>query len=71
MIWQKLRKVGNSYVVTIPKEEVERQNLREGQLLGIEVQPAEIRPILSPDLRKAFEESWKRNEPGYRYLADR
>jgi antitoxin component of MazEF toxin-antitoxin module len=71
MIWQKLRKVGNSYVVTIPKEEVERQNLHEGQLLGIEVQPAEIRPIMKDDLRKAFEESWKRNEQGYRYLADR
>jgi antitoxin component of MazEF toxin-antitoxin module len=70
MIWQKLRKVGNSYVVTIPKEEVERQNLREGQLLAIEVQPVEIRPVLSPDLRKAFEESWQRNEPGYRHLAE-
>ena len=70
MILQKLRKVGNSYVVTIPKEEVERQKLREGQLLAVEIQPAEIRPLLSPDLRKAFEESWRRNEPGYRYLAE-
>jgi putative addiction module antidote len=70
MIWQKLRKVGNSYVVTIPKEEVERQNLQEGQLLMVEVQPAEIRPTLSPALRKAFEESWQRNEAGYRYLAE-
>ena len=68
MIWQKLRKVGNSYVVTIPKEEVERQKLREGQLLAVEVQPAEIRPVPSPALREAFEESWKRNEAGYRYL---
>lgn len=33
MIWQKLRKVGNSYVVTLPKEEVERQHLQEEQLL--------------------------------------
>lgn len=70
MICQKLRKVGNSYVVTIPKEEVERQNLQEGQLLTVEIHPAEIRPVLSPDLREAFEESWKRNEAGYRYLAE-
>jgi putative addiction module antidote len=70
MIWQKLRKVGNSYVVTIPKEEVERLQLHEGQLLAVEVQPAEIRPVLSPALREAFEQSWKRNEAAYRHLAE-
>jgi len=70
MIWQKLRKLCNSYIVTIPIEEVERQNLEEDQLLTIEVHPAEIRPAMSPELRKAFEESWHRNEPGYRYLAE-
>jgi len=70
MILQKLRKVGNSYVVTIPKEEVERQNLQEGQLLTVEIHPAEIRPVPSPPVRKAFEESWQRNEPGYRHLAE-
>ena len=70
MILQKLRKVGNSYVVTIPKEEVERQNLEEGQLLTVEVHPAETRPAILPELHKAFEESWRRNEPGYRYLAE-
>lgn len=70
MIWQKLRKVGNSYVVTIPKEEVERQHLEDGQLLSIEIRPAEIRPVISPDLRKAFEESWQQNEETYHYLAE-
>ena len=44
MILQKLRKVGNSYVVTIPKEEVEHLKLEEGQLLTVEIRPAEIRP---------------------------
>jgi len=70
VLWQKLRKVGNSYVVTIPKEEVERQHLQDGQLLSIEIRPAEIRPVISPDLRKAFEESWQQNEQAYRYLAE-
>ena len=71
MITQKLRKVGNSYVVTIPKEEVERQQLTEGQLLTIEIQPAEVRPVMSEEVRKAFERSWERHEDGYRYLAGR
>ena len=48
MITQKLRKVVNRYVVTIPKEEVERQQLVARQLLIIEIQPAEGRPVLLP-----------------------
>jgi antitoxin component of MazEF toxin-antitoxin module len=70
MIRQKLRKVGNSYVVTIPMAEVERQGLREGQLLAVQVQPLEIDPNLRPELRDALEASWVRNKSGYRYLAE-
>lgn len=66
MIYQKLRKVGNSYVVTIPKEEIERQALKEGQLLAIQVQP-----VLSGEMRDLAEESWQANKEGYRYLAGR
>ena len=71
MIQQKLRKVGNSYVVTIPKDEVERRGLTEGQLLAVEIQPLEVTPLMDPDVVKAMEESWDRNEEAYRYLADR
>ena len=67
---EKLLKVDDSYIVTIPKEEVERLNLSEGQLLAIEIQPAGIDSALSNDVDIAFEESWQRNEPGYRYLAE-
>jgi antitoxin component of MazEF toxin-antitoxin module len=70
IIWQKLHKVGNNYVITIPNEEVERLKLQEGQLLAIEIQPAEIDSTLSPDLHKAFGESWQRNEHSYRHLAE-
>ena len=71
MIQQRMRKVGNSFVVTIPKDEVERLGLREGQLLGVEITPLEVRPVMRPEVREAFEASWERNEEGYRYLADR
>ena len=70
MIHQKVRKVGNSYVVTIPKAEVERQQLREGQLVSVEIRPLEIRPELRPELRRVLEESWSKDEPAYRYLAE-
>jgi putative addiction module antidote len=70
MITQKLRKVGNSYVVTIPKEEIERRHLVEGQLLIVEIQPVEVRPVLSEDVRAAFDRSWQQHEDAYRYLAE-
>jgi antitoxin component of MazEF toxin-antitoxin module len=70
LIQQKLRKVGNSYVVTIPKDEVQRRGLREGQLLAVEVQPLDVQPRLSPELRAAFEASWAEHEAAYRYLGE-
>ena len=68
MIQQKLRKVGNSYVVTIPKDEVQRRGLKEGELVAVDVQPLSVRPQLPPDVRAAFEASWARNEAIYRAL---
>ena len=67
---QQLRKVGNSYVVTVPKEEVERRGWTEGQLLALELTPVEIRPVLSADLSDLFEERWDRNLPALEYLRD-
>ena len=68
MIQQKLRRVGNSLVVTIPKAEVERQHLHAGQLVGVQIQPLEVRPTMAPDLREAMEASWREAEAAYRYL---
>ena len=39
----KLRKVGNSYVVTIPKDTVDRFELDEGDFLPIELDTEEIK----------------------------
>jgi putative addiction module antidote len=69
MITQKIRRVGNSFVVTIPKEEAERQNLQEGDFVGIEVRKVQLKPEMSPEVRAAFERSWKAYEEDYRYLA--
>ncbi len=71
MITQQLRKVGNSFVVTVPKEEVERHGWQEGQLLALQLTELEVRPILGDDLREAIEERWDRNVEALRYLAGR
>ncbi len=71
MITTKLRKSGNSFIVTVPREEVKRLHLRAGQTVAIEVRPVEIRPTLATDLQEIFEDVFRRHEPGLRYLADR
>ena len=71
MVVGRIRKVGNSLVVTVPKEEAEALDLHEGDLVAMDLRKAEVRPVLRPDLRKLAEESWARNEPGYRYLKGR
>jgi len=71
MIQQKVRKVGNSLVITLPKDEAERLGIHEGDLIGYEPYKLEVRPVLSPDLRAAAERSWQKSEAAYRYLADR
>jgi antitoxin component of MazEF toxin-antitoxin module len=71
VITQQLRKVGNSFVVTVPKEEVERRGWQEGQLLALQLTALEVRPVLGDDLREAIEERWERNVEALRYLAGR
>ena len=41
----KLRKVGNSYVVTIPADFVERFSVSEGDFLAVELDSQEIQKI--------------------------
>lgn len=71
MLFQKMRKVGNSFVVTIPKEEAERLNLHDGDLVGLEVRRVTVRPEMDPDVRAAFEQSFASHADVYRYLKDR
>jgi putative addiction module antidote len=71
MLTQKLRQVGNSYVVTIPKEEVERLGLHEDDLIGIEVHKLRVVPELAPDVAAAVQRSMKRYVGDLEYLKDR
>jgi antitoxin component of MazEF toxin-antitoxin module len=71
MIVQQLRKAGNSYVVTIPKDEVERHGWTEGQHLAIELTEVEQRPKLRPEIKEIIDQIWDANEAAMRYLADR
>lgn len=52
-----LRRVGNSAVVTVPREEMERLGLHEGQSVTVEVRPAalHVQPQVAADLRPSLE----------------
>lgn len=71
MITQQLRKSGNSYIVTIPKDEVDRLELREGQTVAIDVTPMELRPVLRPELARIIEEGRDVIAPVMGYLKDK
>lgn len=68
---QQLRKAGNSYVVTIPKEEVERHGWHEGQLLEVQVNALELRPVLGRELQETVDRLIDEHEDALRYLAGR
>jgi antitoxin component of MazEF toxin-antitoxin module len=71
VIVQKIRRSGNSYIVTIPREELERQGIAECEMAIIEVRAAEVRPKLPPRVRALAEESWQEHEVAYRKLANK
>lgn len=71
MIQARIRKQGNSFVVTIPREEMERLELEEGDQIAFHPTKLETRMVLRPELQKVLDESWEQNEAGYRYLAGR
>jgi antitoxin component of MazEF toxin-antitoxin module len=71
MIIAKLRRTGNSVVVTIPPEELERLGLVVGQQVAVEVQPVTVRPALRPELQESMERLLPVHAEALRYLADK
>ena len=69
MLLQKVRKVGNSYVVTIPRELMENQDIQEGDTVALEVRKVDYRVQMDPEVRTAFERSLEMYKDDYDYLA--
>jgi putative addiction module antidote len=69
MLLQKVRKVGNSYVVTIPRELMENQDIQEGDTIALEVRKVDYRVQMDPEVRVAFERSMEMYKEDYDYLA--
>lgn len=70
MITQRVRKTGNSYVVTVPREEMERLGLNDGDFVGVELRKARVSFDLPPALESAFQRTWEAHREAYQYLAE-
>ncbi|MCO5218100.1 MAG: AbrB/MazE/SpoVT family DNA-binding domain-containing protein [Thermomicrobiales bacterium] len=71
MVTQQLRKVGNSYVITVPKDEVERLHLSEGDYVTADFRKMELRPVLDPEVQRLFDADINVLKPMLEYLKDK
>jgi putative addiction module antidote len=73
MIEARIRKQGNSFVVTIPREELERNDLHEGDDVAVALSKIEVvkRYKLSPERQKLADEILEDYKDVFAYLAKR
>lgn len=55
MIQSKIHEQGNSYVVTIPREAMERYNLHKGDTISFTPNKTEQRFVIRPEVQAALE----------------
>ncbi len=75
MLKQRVRRVGNSLVVTLPAEELERLGIAEGDLIAFEPRKVETveRFVMPLEIQAAVATFWDRPDfqEGLAYLKDR
>lgn len=71
MIEAKIRKQGNSFVVTIPREEMEQYHLAEGDEIAFTPSRIEKHYALDPELQATVERIVKEHRAALDYLAER
>jgi putative addiction module antidote len=71
VITQTVRKAGNSLVVTIPREEVERLGLREGDIVALHLNRVRVEVELPDDTLSHARQSLQDHAEAYRILANR
>lgn len=71
MVAQQLRKVGNSFVVTVSKSEVERLGAKEGDFIDSEHTLLEMKPVLSGELAENIERNRDALTALMHYLRDK
>jgi len=65
-----IRRSGNSFVIRVPREEMERIGVEEGEHVSVEIRAIEVRPKLPADLRASVEAEIARSARAFQRLAD-
>lgn len=68
MIQSKIREQGNSYVVTIPREAMEKYNLHKGDTISFLPNKTEQRYVLRDNVQKALNEVLENDRDALEYL---
>jgi putative addiction module antidote len=73
MIQAKIREQGNSYVVTIPREDMEKYNLHKGDTISFTPTRTETETVyvLAPEMEQLADEIFDEYREAFEYLADR
>ena len=67
---QKIRRSGNSYVITIPADVIELHNLKQDDLVRVQLQVLDTIPRVSPEWQEALAYALDGSEEALRYLRD-
>jgi hypothetical protein len=70
MIHRRIKRVKDDYIVTIPKDEIERRGLHVGQLVGVLLLPVEVRTELPARLKQVLDEAFEEHAEGFQILFD-
>ena len=71
MIQGKIRKQGNSYVVTIPRDQMDRYHLTEGDEIAFTPTRMQTVPVLDPKFQKIADDLFGEYKDVFEYLAER
>src|SRR5215471_12906813 len=64
-----IRRSGNSFVIRVPREEMERIGIQEGEHVPVEIRALDMRPRLAVDLRASVDTEIARSARAFDRLA--
>lgn len=65
-----IRRAGNSLVIRLPREELEREGIAIDEYVSVDLHAIAITPRVPTDLRAAFEAEVARGDEAFARLAD-
>jgi antitoxin component of MazEF toxin-antitoxin module len=65
-----IRRSGNSFIIRVPREEMERIGVEAGEHVSVEIRALEVRPRLPKDLRASVDAEIPLSKGAFERLAN-